>query len=169
MGSRHISQMGLGPLLGCRTCVAKPGKAEHGKNLDSAGSQLDAHRPTPRIYDVHMQKSYGVIQFDWLIQCIIQQCRTEVDSKKKEKTPFQLPPCPQNTFHQVKTPQTPFATAPMPQKHISPSANTSKPLCNCPHALKKHFTSTQIPVAFFPSIVTAGTAAARKPGAAPWW
>ena len=59
------------------------------------------------------------------------------------KPPFQLPPCPQNTFHKVPTPQTPFSTAPMLSKHISPSANTSNPLFNCPHALKTHFTQCQ--------------------------
>ena len=59
------------------------------------------------------------------------------------KPPFQLPPCPQNTIHPVPTPQTPFSTAPMPSKHNSPSANTSNPLCNCPHALKTHFTRCQ--------------------------
>ena len=31
----------------------------------------------------------------------------------------------------------------MPSKHISPSANTSSPLCNCPHAPKTHFTRCQ--------------------------
>ena len=31
----------------------------------------------------------------------------------------------------------------MPPKHISPSANTSNPLSNCPHALKTHFTECQ--------------------------
>ena len=31
----------------------------------------------------------------------------------------------------------------MPSKHISPSANTSNPLFNCPHALKTHFTQCQ--------------------------
>ena len=56
------------------------------------------------------------------------------------KPPFQLPPCPQNTFHPMPTPQTPFPTAPMPSKHISPSANTSNPRFNCPHALKTNFT-----------------------------
>ena len=56
------------------------------------------------------------------------------------KPPFQLPPCPQNTFHPVPTPQTPFSTAPMPAKHISHSAYTSNPLFNCPHARKTHFT-----------------------------
>ena len=59
------------------------------------------------------------------------------------KPPFQLPPCPQNTFHPVPTPQTPFATAPMPRKHISPGANTSNPLFICPHAGKTHFTQRQ--------------------------
>ena len=57
--------------------------------------------------------------------------------------PFQLTPCPQNTFHTVPTPQTPVSTAPMPSKHISHSANTSNPLFNCPHALKTHFTQCQ--------------------------
>ena len=57
--------------------------------------------------------------------------------------PFQLPPCPQNTFHQMPTPPTPFSTAPMPSKHISPSANTSNPLFNCPHALKTYSTQCQ--------------------------
>ena len=59
------------------------------------------------------------------------------------KPPFDLPPCRQNTFHPVPTPQTPFATAPILSKHISPSANTSNPLCNCPHALETHFTQCQ--------------------------
>ena len=59
------------------------------------------------------------------------------------KPPFQLPPCPQNTFHTVTTPQTPFSTAPMPSKHISPSVNTSNPLFHCPHALKTHFSQCQ--------------------------
>ena len=56
------------------------------------------------------------------------------------KPPFQLPPCPQYTFHPVPSPQTPFSTAPMPSIHISPSAITSNPLFNCPHALNTHFT-----------------------------
>ena len=56
------------------------------------------------------------------------------------KAPFQLLSSPQNTFHQVQTPHTPFSTAPMPSNHISPWANTSSPLLNCPHALKTHFT-----------------------------
>ena len=59
------------------------------------------------------------------------------------KPPFQLPPCPQNIFHTVPTPQTPFSTPRMPSKHISPSANTSDPRFNCPHALKAHFTRCQ--------------------------
>ena len=59
------------------------------------------------------------------------------------KPPFQLPPCPQNIFHPVPTPDTPFSTAPMHSKHISHSANTSNPLSNCPHALKTHFTRCQ--------------------------
>ena len=59
------------------------------------------------------------------------------------KPPFQLPPCPQNTFHPMPTPQTPFSTAPMPSKHISHGANSSNPVCNCPHALKTHFTQCQ--------------------------
>ena len=56
---------------------------------------------------------------------------------------FQLLPCPENTFHPVPTPETPFATAPVPAKHILPSANTSNPLFNCPHALKTHFNQCQ--------------------------
>ena len=59
------------------------------------------------------------------------------------KLPFQLPPCPQNIFHTVPTPQTPLLNAPMPSQHISPSANTSNPLSNCSHALKKYFTQCQ--------------------------
>ena len=59
------------------------------------------------------------------------------------KPPFQLPPCPQNTFHPMPTPQTPFSTHPMPSKHISHSANTSNPLFNSPHALRTHFTQCQ--------------------------
>ena len=31
----------------------------------------------------------------------------------------------------------------MPSKHISHTANTSNPLCKCPHALKTHFTQCQ--------------------------
>ena len=57
--------------------------------------------------------------------------------------PFQLPPCPENTFHPMPTPQTPFSSAPMPSKHISDGANSSNPLCNCPHALRTHFTQCQ--------------------------
>ena len=56
------------------------------------------------------------------------------------KPRFQLPPCPQNTFHPMPTPQITFSTAPMPPRHLSPSANTSNPLFKCPHALKTHFT-----------------------------
>ena len=56
------------------------------------------------------------------------------------KSPFQLTPCPQNIFHPVPTPRTPFSTPPMPSQRISPNANTSNPLFNCPHALKTHFT-----------------------------
>ena len=56
------------------------------------------------------------------------------------KAPFQLPPCPVNIFDRMPTPQTPFSTHPMPSEHISPSANTSNPLFNCPHARKTHFT-----------------------------
>ena len=59
------------------------------------------------------------------------------------KLPLQLPPCPQNIFHTLPTPQTPFSTGPMPSKHISPNANTSNPLFNCPHALETHFTQCQ--------------------------
>ena len=59
------------------------------------------------------------------------------------KPPFQLPPCPRNTFHTVPTPPTPFSTPPMPSKHISHIANTSNPLFNCPHALQTHFTQCQ--------------------------
>ena len=59
------------------------------------------------------------------------------------KPPFQLPPSPQNIFRPVPTPQTPFSTAPMSSKQISPSANTSNPLFNCPHALKTNFTQCQ--------------------------
>ena len=59
------------------------------------------------------------------------------------KPPLQLLPCPENTFHPVPTPQTPFSTPPMPSQHISPSANTSNPLFNCPHALTTHFTRCQ--------------------------
>ena len=59
------------------------------------------------------------------------------------KPPFQLPPCPQNIFHPMPTPPTPFSTAPMPSKHISPNANISNPLFNCPHALKTYFTQCQ--------------------------
>ena len=59
------------------------------------------------------------------------------------KPTFQLPPCPRNILHPVPTPQTPFSTDPMPSKHISPSANTSNPLSNCPHALKTYFTQCQ--------------------------
>ena len=53
---------------------------------------------------------------------------------------FELPPCPSNRFHPVPLPPKAFSTAPMPSNHISPSATTSIPLFNCPHALKTHFT-----------------------------
>ena len=59
------------------------------------------------------------------------------------KPPFQLPPCPQNTFHQLPPPPTHFSTASMPSKHISPTATTSNPLFKCPHALNTHFTQCQ--------------------------
>ena len=59
------------------------------------------------------------------------------------KPPFQLPSCPQNTFHPMPTPQTPFSAAPMPSENISPSANTSDPLFNSRHALKTYFTQCQ--------------------------
>ena len=59
------------------------------------------------------------------------------------KFPFQLGPCPENTFHPMPTPQTPFPIHPMPSKHISHSDNTSNPLFKCPHALKTHSTQCQ--------------------------
>ena len=58
-------------------------------------------------------------------------------------SPFQLPPCPRNTFHPMPTPQTPFSSTPIPSKHISHSANTSNPRSNCPHAHKTRFTQCQ--------------------------
>ena len=69
--------------------------------------------------------------------------KTQFSQCQHLKPPFQLPPCPQNTFHPVPTPQTPFSTLPMPSKHISPSANTPNPLFNSPHALTTHFTRCQ--------------------------
>ena len=69
--------------------------------------------------------------------------KTHLSQCQHLKPPFQLPSCPQNTFHTVRTPPTPFSTAPMPSKHISHSANTSNPLLNCPHALKTHLTQCQ--------------------------
>ena len=57
--------------------------------------------------------------------------------------PSQLPPCPQNAFHPMPTPQTPFSTHPVPSKHISPNANTSNPLSNCPRAVKTYLTQCQ--------------------------
>ena len=72
--------------------------------------------------------------------------KTQFTQCQHLKPPFQLPPCPQNTFQPVPTPQTPFSTAPMPPKHNSPSANTSNPLFNSPHALKTHFTQCQHPI-----------------------
>ena len=69
--------------------------------------------------------------------------KTHFTRRQHVKPPLQLPPCPQNIFHPVPTPQTPFATAPMLSTHISPSANTSNPLFNCPHALITHFTQCQ--------------------------
>ena len=59
------------------------------------------------------------------------------------KPPLQLLPCRRNIFHPVPTPHTPFSTAPVPSKHISPSANTSHALFNCPAALKTYFTQCQ--------------------------
>ena len=56
------------------------------------------------------------------------------------KLHFQLPPCPQNTFHPVPSPQRPFSTPRMLAKHILPSASTSNSLFTLPHALKPHFT-----------------------------
>ena len=69
--------------------------------------------------------------------------KTRLTQCQHLKPSFQLPPCPQNIFHPMPTPQTLFSTAPMPSKHISPSANTSKPLFNCPHALKTRLTQCQ--------------------------
>ena len=69
--------------------------------------------------------------------------KTHFTRRQHVKSPLQLPPCPQNIFHPVPTPQTPFATAPMLSTHILPSANTSNPLFNCPHALKTYFTQCQ--------------------------
>ena len=69
--------------------------------------------------------------------------KTHLTQCQHLKPPLQLPPCPQNTIHPVPTLQTPFSTAPVPSKHISPGANTSNPLCNCPHALKTQFTQCQ--------------------------
>ena len=51
--------------------------------------------------------------------------KTQFTQCQHFKPPFQLPPCPQNTFHLV------------------PSANTSNPLFNSPHALTTHFTQCQ--------------------------
>ena len=51
--------------------------------------------------------------------------------------------CPETTFHPMPTPHTPFSTHPMPSKHILPSANASNPLFNSPHALKTYFTRCQ--------------------------
>ena len=69
--------------------------------------------------------------------------KTDFTQCQHLEPPFQFPPCPQSTFHPVPTTQIPFSTAPMPSKHISPSANTSRPLFNCPHALKTHFTQCE--------------------------
>ena len=69
--------------------------------------------------------------------------KTHFTRRQHVKPPLQLPPCPQNIFHPVPTPQTPFATAPMLSTHISPSANTSNLLFNCPHAPETHFTQCQ--------------------------
>ena len=54
--------------------------------------------------------------------------------------PYPMPPCPPSTFHLVPPPQNPFSTARLLAKHISPSAITSNPVCNCPHAVKIRFT-----------------------------
>ena len=69
--------------------------------------------------------------------------KTQFTRCQHPRPPFQLPPCAQNTIHPVPTPETPFSTAPMHSRHISPGANTSNPLCNCPHALKTQFTQCQ--------------------------
>ena len=57
--------------------------------------------------------------------------------------PLQLPPCPQNTFHPVQTPQNPVATASMLSNHMGSTAPTPNPLCNCLHALKTYLTECQ--------------------------
>ena len=69
--------------------------------------------------------------------------RTYFTQSQHLRPPFQVPPCPPDTFHPMPTPQPPFSTAPMRSKHISPSVNTSHPLFNCPHALETHFTHCQ--------------------------
>ena len=48
---------------------------------------------------------------EWALKTYFTQCQ-------HLKPPFQLPPCPENIFHPVPTPQTPLLTAPMPSKHV---------------------------------------------------
>ena len=88
----------------------------------------------------HISPSANTLNLLFSCPCALQ---THFTQSQHLKPPLQLPTCPQNTFHPVPTPQTPFPTPPMPFKHISPSANISTPLFNCPHALKRHFTQCQ--------------------------
>ena len=53
---------------------------------------------------------------------------------------IQLPPCRQNKFHSVPSPQPPLSTFRMLAKHILPSATTSNAIFNRPHALQTHLT-----------------------------
>ena len=69
--------------------------------------------------------------------------KTHLTQCQHLKPPFQLPPCPENIFHTVPTPQTPLLATPVPSNHISPSANTSNPLFYSPHALKTYFPQCQ--------------------------
>ena len=77
------------------------------------------------------------------------------------KPPLQLPPCPENTFHPVPTPETPFATAPMPSEHISPSANTTH-FTKCQH-LKPPFHLPPCPQNTFHPVPTPETPFATAP------
>ena len=51
-------------------------------------------------------------------------------------THFPLPPCPQNAFPRLSTPQTPMLGVPPLSKCISGCVTTSHPIFNCPDVLK---------------------------------
>ena len=101
-----------------------------------------APKPTQRISPTSAHTSNP------LFNCL-DALKTHFTQCQHLQPPFQLPPCPQNIFHTVPTPQTPFPTASMPSKHISPNGNTSNPLFNCPPCPQTIFHPVPTPQTLF--------------------